>query len=235
MAATAHQDLLLEWHRSARRDLPWRRTRDPWGVLVSELMLQQTQVARVIERWQEWMLRWPTPQACAAAELDDVIRAWQGLGYNRRAVHLHRAAQVIAERGWPEDLTLLPGVGSYTAAAIGRFALDRPVLPVDVNVGRVLERSGGEFAYEAAEALMDLGATVCVARRPRCGDCPLAGVCPARDQTFAPRRQQSHFEGSFRQRRAQTLRALLAGRPDPHAGEPEVMASLVRDGLVPSR
>ena len=130
---TAEREL-LSWHRSARRDLPWRRTRDPWAVLVSEVMLQQTQVARVRERWAAWMERWPTPAALAAADRDDVVRAWQGLGYNRRAVGLHRAAAQIADAGWPQDLTELPGVGRYTADAVARFALGRPVLPVDVNV-----------------------------------------------------------------------------------------------------
>lgn len=228
------QQLLLDWHRSARRDLPWRRTTDPWPVLVSEIMLQQTQVARVIERWGEWMLRWPTPVAFAAEDRTEIIRAWQGLGYNRRAVSLHRAAQQIAEHGWPDDLTDLPGVGRYTSDAVSRFALGMPVLPIDVNIGRVIERSAATFDHEAAEALMDLGATICIARQPRCGDCPLAGLCPARGATYAPLRKQSRFEGSFRQRRAQTLRALIAGHPDPHPEEPEVMASLIKDGLIGS-
>lgn len=227
------QRLLLQWHTAARRDLPWRRTRDPWAVLVSEVMLQQTQVTRVIERWTEWMQRWPTPALFAAADRAEVLAAWQGLGYNRRAVNLHRAAEVIARDGWPDDLTHLPGVGRYTADAVSRFALQRPVLPVDVNIGRVIERSSGVFDHEAAEALMDLGAMVCIARVPRCDVCPLAPVCPSRGFTYAPLRKQSRFEGSFRQRRAQTLRALLAGEPDPHAAEPEVMASLIRDGLAP--
>ncbi len=113
---------LLAWHDAHRADLPWRRRRDPYAVLVSEVMLQQTQVPRVVPRFEAWMERWPTVETLAAAGLDDVIRAWQGLGYNRRAVNLHRAARIVAERGWPEDLTELPGVGAYTAAAIRRFA-----------------------------------------------------------------------------------------------------------------
>jgi A/G-specific adenine glycosylase len=180
---TAEQ-LLLDWHSVARRDLPWRRSNDPWAVLVSEIMLQQTQVARVIERWTEWMQRWPTPADLAAEDRTEVIRAWQGLGYNRRAVNLHRAAEAIAANGWPEDLTELPGVGRYTADAVARFALKRPVLPVDVNIGRVIERSAATFTHEAAEALMDLGATVCIARQPRCDECPLAAVCPAFGRTL---------------------------------------------------
>lgn len=224
--------LLLDWHRAARRDLPWRRTRDPWAVLVSEIMLQQTQVVRVIEHWTRWMQRWPSPADLAAADRAEVIRAWQGLGYNRRAVNLHRAAHAIAAQGWPADLTSLPGVGRYTADAIARFAFQRPVLPVDVNIARVLERSGASFTPVAAEALMDLGATVCIARQPRCEECPLLALCPSRGRTYAPLRRQSKFEGSFRQRRAETLRAVMAGLPDPNGDEPEVMASLVRDGLL---
>jgi len=232
VSSTAAEDLLLDWHHSARRDLPWRRTNDPWAVLVSEIMLQQTQVARVIERWTEWMQRWPGPAALAAEDRAEVIRAWQGLGYNRRAVNLHRAAEVIAVSGWPEDLTGLPGVGRYTADAVARFALKQPVLPVDVNIGRVLERSAASFTPAAAEALMDLGATVCIARLPRCDECPLLSLCPSRGMTYPPLRKQSKFEGSFRQRRAQTLRAIMAGEPDPYSEEPEVMASLIRDGLL---
>src|SRR5437764_1476222 len=131
-------DVLRAWFAGHGRDLPWRRTRDPYAILVSEVMLQQTQVARVVPRYLEWLERWPTVEALATASVADVIRTWQGLGYNRRAVNLHRAARVVAERGWPEDLTQLPGVGPYTAAAVANFAFGRPVLPVDVNVGRVL-------------------------------------------------------------------------------------------------
>ena len=160
------QDRLLAWFAEHGRSLPWRGTRDPYAILVSEVMLQQTQVSRVVPRWTEWLERWPTVETLAAASPADVIRAWQGLGYNRRGLNLHRAARVVAEHGWPDDLTELPGVGPYTAAALGNFAFGRPVLPVDVNIGRVLERSGGEFGPEAAQALFDLGATVCLARVP---------------------------------------------------------------------
>src|SRR5437773_4446795 len=154
--------VLLSWFDANGRDLPWRRTRDPYAILVSEFMLQQTQVERVVPRYLEWLDRWPTPEALAAASAADVIRAWQGLGYNRRALNLHRAAQVVAAHGWPDDLTELPGVGPYTAAAIGNFAFGQPVLPVDVNVRRVLDRTQGRFSPTAAQALFDLGATVCL-------------------------------------------------------------------------
>src|SRR5579862_2363131 len=194
--------VLLDWFAREGRDLPWRRTRDPYAILVSEVMLQQTQVARVMPRWTEWLERWPTVEALAAASPADVIRAWQGLGYNRRALALHRAARVVADSGWPDDLTKLPGVGPYTAAAVGNFAFGRDVLPVDVNVGRVLERTGGSFSAGAAQALFDLGATVCLARVPRCGVCPLAAACPSRGRRYEPARKQGPFEGSFRQRRS---------------------------------
>ncbi|MER3408662.1 MAG: A/G-specific adenine glycosylase, partial [Thermoleophilia bacterium] len=205
---------LLAWFSQHGRDLPWRRTRDPYAILVAEVMLQQTQVDRVIPRYMAWLDRWPTAEALAQAPLAEAIRAWQGLGYNRRAVHLHRAARLVAAQGWPQDLTSLPGVGRYTADALACFAWGRPVLPVDVNVRRVLERTGFPFDHECAQALMDLGATVCLARVPRCQACPLAPACPSRGQRFQPRRRQRPFEGSFRQRRARALQ-LVAERSRP--------------------
>src|ERR671935_1067496 len=137
----AVQERLLAWFATHGRDLPWRRTRDPYAILVSEVMLQQTQVERVVPRYLAWLERWPTVDALAAASSADVILEWQGLGYNRRGLNLHRAARIVADRGWPDDLTELPGVGRYTADAVAAFALGRPVLPVDTNVRRVLERT----------------------------------------------------------------------------------------------
>ena len=164
-----------------------------------------------------------------------MIREWQGLGYNRRALNLHRAACHIAADGWPEDLTELPGVGRYTADAVARFAFDRPVLPVDVNVRRVLDRTGGSFGPASAHALMDLGATVCLARIPRCHACPLAERCPSRGNRYEPLRKQSRFEGSFRQRRAETL-TLVAERPRRRTAlDREATDSLAADGLVQVR
>jgi A/G-specific adenine glycosylase len=223
------EDLLLGWFHEHGRDLPWRGTRDPYAILVSEVMSQQTQVERVVPRWMRWLERWPTVEALAAAPAGDVIREWQGLGYNRRALALHRAAQQVAAHGWPDDLTELPGVGRYTADAVACFALDRPVLPVDVNVQRVSERSGYTFSPAAAQALMDLGKAVCLARIPRCDACPLAVRCPSRGRRFEPLRRQGRFEGSFRQRRAAALREIVAGsQPE----DTEAVASLARDGLV---
>ena len=192
---------LLEWSAVTRRDLPWRRTRDPWAVLVSELMLQQTQVARVVPRYGEFLARFPTAAACASAPMADVVRAWAGLGYNRRAVNLHRLATVVvAEHGGrlPGDLDALlalPGVGPYTARAVLAFAFEADVGVLDTNAGRVLARTAGRplapFEAQARadalvpggegwawnQAVLDLGATVCTARTPGCTGCPLAGEC----------------------------------------------------------
>jgi A/G-specific adenine glycosylase len=225
-------ELLLGWYNETGRDLPWRRTRDPYGILVSEVMLQQTQVERVLPRWVAWLERWPTVEALAAASPADVIRAWQGLGYNRRALNLHRAACVVAESGWPDDLTELPGVGRYTADAVRAFAFGEDVLPVDTNVRRIQERTGHLFDASCAQALMDLGATVCLARVPRCGVCPLAGSCPSRGRRYAPLRRQSRFEGSFRQRRAATLRLVAERRRPLHELDGDALEALRDDGLV---
>ena len=158
-----------------------------------------------------------------------MILEWQGLGYNRRAVSLHRAARAVAAGGWPEDLTELPGIGPYTAAAVRNFAFGDDVLPVDTNVRRVQERTGEPFDASCAQALFDLGATVCLARVPRCDACPLAPGCPSRGRRYEPLRASRVSKGSFRQRRAVALRAIAAGGP---AGDDEAVVSLARDGLV---
>ena len=226
------RELLLAWYAEHGRDLPWRRRRDPYAILVSEVMLQQTQVPRVVPRYLEWLERWPTVEALAGAPRSAVIRAWQGLGYNRRAVNLHRAAQAVAASGWPDDLTELPGVGAYTADAIACFAFGAPVLPRDTNVLRVQERTGHAFDHGCAQALFDLGREICLARVPRCDVCPLAGGCPSRGLRFEPVRKQGPFEGSFRQRRARTLR-LVAEAPRAVAElDVEAVRSLAGDGLV---
>jgi A/G-specific adenine glycosylase len=226
------EGLLLGWFAEHGRDLPWRRTQDPYAILVSEVMLQQTQVERVIPRYLAWLERWPTVTALAAAPAADVIREWQGLGYNRRGLNLHRAAQKIGAEGWPDDLTELPGVGPYTAAAVANFALGRDVLPVDTNVSRIQERTGHDFTPVTGQALMDLGATVCLARIPRCRVCPLASACPSRGRRYEPLRKQSRFEGSFRQRRAQTLRLVAQSERALSELDREAVDSLAQDGLV---
>ena len=226
------EGLLLTWFGANGRHLPWRKTRDPYAILVSEVMLQQTQVERVLPRYRAWLDRWPTVEALAAASPGDVIRAWQGLGYNRRGLNLHRAARVVAERGWPDDLCELPGVGPYTAAAVANFAFGRDILPVDTNVRRVQERTGHRFSPRVAQALMDLGATVCLARIPRCHLCPLANGCPSRGRRYEPLRRQTRFEGSFRQRRAATLRLVAADERPLAELDHEAVESLRADGLV---
>jgi A/G-specific adenine glycosylase len=237
-------DELLGWYAEHGRDFPWRHTRDPYAILVSEVMLQQTQVPRVLPRYLRWLERWPTAEALAMAEVADVIREWDGLGYNRRAVNLHRCAAAVVERGgFPRDqaeLRTLPGIGPYTAAAIACFAFGEQVAAPDTNARRVLERVGKPglepppgLAYEWNQALFDLGREVCIARRPRCDICPLAARCPSRGMTFAPLRKQSRFEGSFRQRRSALLKRLAAeGRVPVDDVDGEALAALVSDGLA---
>jgi A/G-specific adenine glycosylase len=207
-------------------------------------MLQQTQVARVVPRYLDWMARWPTARALADAPVADVIAAWSGLGYNRRAVNLHAAARMLADGGVPTDaegLRALPGVGPYTAAAVACFALGHDVVPVDVNVRRVLRRAAAVdtveppagHAYDLTQALFDLGATVCVARVPRCSACPLARAgCPSRGRTYPAARRQGRFEGSSRQRRGALLRAVASGPVRIDDDNRAVAVALERDGLV---
>jgi A/G-specific adenine glycosylase len=234
---------VLTWYAVHGRDLPWRHTRDPYAILVSEVMLQQTQVERVIERWTAWLERWPTAAALAAAPRAEVIAAWQGLGYNRRAVALHEAAGLLAEHGIPQDQAgwrALPGVGPYTAAAVCALALDHDVVPLDVNVQRILERALDAQTIEPptgrghdlTQALFDLGATTCLARIPRCEQCPLADACPSRGQRYAPQRKQSRFEGSRRQARGQLLDRLRAGPVRLADCDPAIAALLIDDGLA---
>lgn len=204
----AAQPLLLAWFpEQGRNDLPWRRTRDPWAVLVAEMMLQQTQVTRVIPRYRRFLDRFPTVAACACAAAGEVIEEWQGLGYNRRALNLWRAANVTVERfdgGLPRrlgDLLTLPGIGAYTARAIGAFAYEDHVGVVDTNVARVLARTEGRpltrteaqvladqavpsgQAWAWNQALMDLGSEHCRSRDPRCHTCPIRTCCA----WFSPR------------------------------------------------
>jgi A/G-specific adenine glycosylase len=226
------EEQLLTWYGRFGRDLPWRETRDPYAILVSEIMLQQTQVDRVIPRYLAWLERWPTVESLASASAAEVIRAWQGLGYNRRALALHRAAQAVARDGWPVDLAVLPGVGPYTAAALRNFAFGEDVLPHDVNVDRIERRTGCRFTGAVAQALMDLGATVCLARVPRCDVCPVASGCPSRGTRDEPARRQSRFEGSFRQRRAATLRVVAAATAAREDLDREAVDALAKDGLV---
>jgi A/G-specific adenine glycosylase len=252
---------LLTWYGAVARDLPWRRVRDPYAILVSEVMLQQTQAARVVPFFEAWMARFPDPATLAAAPVEDVLRAWSGLGYNRRALALRRAAAIVARDGWPDGaagLRRLPGVGPYTAAAVASFAWDEPVAVVDTNVRRVIERWDGRergpagLAARAQELLadghaatfnqatMELGATVCRPRRPDCPACPVAEGCASRGHATSPPLRsgdaaRERFEDTDRWARGRVVAALLEARPLPELepGRAErVFAGLVRDGLV---
>ena len=239
---------LFGWWESRRAELPWRATRDPYAVLVCEVMSQQTQIERVRLYWERWIARWPTVAALARAPLADVLRAWEGLGYPRRARDLHASAQRIAGSGWPdpEHLAELPGVGRYTAAAIRCFAFEEAVLPRDANVRRVLARRfpGGLAAerdpWTLAGALMDVGRSHCRAR-PRCEGCPLRDGClvPLEaggwDPVVVRPRRQAAYVGSLRERRGRLLRAALAGEQPSAGADPQAAASLVADGLLAER
>jgi A/G-specific adenine glycosylase len=282
LAAPPHRRLaeqLLAWSERTRRDLPWRRTREPWAILVSELMLQQTQVARVEPRFRDFLDRFPDPASCAAAAPAEVVRAWAGLGYNRRAINLHRAATVIVDRHGghlPEDLDellALPGIGPYTARAVLVFAFERDHGVVDTNAARVIARAVAGRRLTAREvqehadelvplgrgwdwnqAVLDLGATICVKRSPRCEVCPVAARCawatrgwddpdPA-DGTAGSSTPQSRFDGSDRQGRGRLVQALrtgpieldrladAAGWPDDPDRARRVADALVGDGLA---
>ena len=243
MAVMAHLDrIVTEWFAEHRRDLPWR-TSTPWGVYVSEIMLQQTPVVRVLPAWHEWLRRWPTPAALADDTPGEAIRAWGRLGYPRRAKRLHEAAVIMRDRFGGEvpadeaDLLSLPGVGEYTAAAVAAFAYGRDAVVVDVNVRRLLVRvlTGGDPApsFTAAErtlaaevhadvevpaalwaaAAMEFGALVCTARNPDCANCPLAEVC-----NWVPTGQRTSrpqaYEGTDRQARGAVLAVLREGPAD---------------------
>jgi A/G-specific adenine glycosylase len=269
---------LLDWYERSRRDLPWREPGvSAWQILVSEFMLQQTPVARVLPIWLDWVHRWPTPSATAAASAADVLRAWGKLGYPRRAKRLHECATVIArEHGdvVPDDievLVTLPGVGTYTARAVACFAYRQAVPVVDTNVRRVVARAvhgradagspsavrdhadvsallpNDEAAPKFSVALMELGATVCTARNPRCGLCPL-GHCAWRHAGYPPavgppRRVQS-YAGTDRQVRGRLLDVLRASDSPVTRAQLDVawltdsaqrdraLYSLLADGLV---
>lgn len=229
---------LLGWYAVEHRDWPWRATRDPWAVLLSEVMLQQTQAARVAARFPSLLASFPTPRAMAEAGDAAVLAAWSGLGYNRRALALRRAAVAISRDGWPGDvagLERLPGVGPYTARAVAGLAFGQPIGVVDTNVRRWLIRRFGmpsgaphrdlqaladalaSPARDGAEAAawvhagMELGGRICTARAPRCGACPIAAGCPSRGRAAAvPVARQAPVPGSRRAARGAALRALAA-------------------------
>jgi A/G-specific adenine glycosylase len=256
------QAALVAWYRRQARDLPWRQTRDPYAILVSEVMLQQTQVDRVIPKWHAWLARFPTLADLASAPRSEAIRAWQGLGYNLRAVRLHAiATQAVAEFGGElprsvEGLMQLKGIGRYTAGAVACFAFEQPVAMVDTNVRRVLSRVFGvepsrveamaqsvvpaAEAYMWNQALMDLGASLCRTRQPLCLVCPLLGDCGGpRPSIVKPRPSTGEFRGSnryYRGRILDELRRVAALSFDDlaahHGGRPDLVQRLIADGLL---
>ena len=247
---------LLSWYSREQRDLPWRDTSDPYLVLVSEVMLQQTQAARVVPYYERFVDTFPTLEALATAPLADVLSVWTGLGYNGRARRLRDAARVIAAEGWPDtadELRKLPGIGQYTAAAIASFAFGDHVVTIDTNVRRVISRWNGEpldgAALQAAteaslgepaadwnQAVMDLGSSMCLARGPRCTECPVADWC-AGPESYVPTTPQARFEGSNRQLRGAIVRAIVAAPRTAealvrHTGFPPEEVDLAIEDLV---
>jgi A/G-specific adenine glycosylase len=278
LMTAAYTGTVARWYAAHARDLPWRRPdASAWSILVSEVMLQQTPVSRVLPAHAAWLRRWPQPAALAAASPADAVRQWDRLGYPRRAVRLHAASTVIATRhgGFVPDsaaqLQALPGVGSYTAAAVAAFAFGQRHAVLDTNVRRVLGRlvtgawlpapsltaaeralaesllpEGGRLAAQWSVGVMELGALVCTARRPRCDACPLAGECAwlrlGRPMTPA-RRPAPAYQGSDRQCRGSLLGLLRSATAPVSAGILEAawhdaeqyqrsLAALIDDGLV---
>ncbi len=271
MDMTGLRDALLNWYRANARDLPWRRTRDPYRILVSEIMLQQTQVDRVIPKYHAFLETFPTFQALAEAPTAEVIRAWSGLGYNRRAVNLQRTAQAVVERfdgEMPHDLEQLrelPGIGPYTAGAIACFAFEQDVGFFDTNIRRVLHRVllGPELpmeqvttrevqsladdqvpeghGYEWNQALMELGAIVCTARKPACLICPVQRHCAAFPEIQSViaslpkgvrKKKEAPFTGSMRYFRGRVIEA-LRGLDDGQSLDLTELGPQVRDDFSP--
>jgi A/G-specific adenine glycosylase len=275
---TPYTSPVLRWYTANARDLPWRRAdATPWSILVSEIMLQQTPVSRVLPAHAAWMSRWPEPAALAAATPADAVRQWDRLGYPRRAVRLHASAELITSRpdgqvpASAAELRTLPGVGSYTAAAVASFAYGQRHAVLDTNVRRVLTRlvtgrdlprpaqtaaevrlaesllpQHGKLAAQWSVGVMELGALVCTAKRPRCGECPLRSQCAWLElgqPTGASRRAAARYEGSDRQCRGRLLAILrsasgpvplvdLDAAWDESGQRTRALAALIDDGLV---
>ncbi|HEY5628555.1 MAG TPA: hypothetical protein VIR16_03510 [Candidatus Limnocylindrales bacterium] len=277
----ALREAVLAWYAAHGRPLAFRASADPYAVLVSELMAQQTQAERAAGAWIAWIARWPTATDLAAAPVGDVLRAWAGLGYNRRALALHRAAQaIVGVHGGqvPDELAALerlPGVGPYTARAVAAIAFGRPVGAVDTNVRRVLGRVAGgspaAFGRSAMQAiadaavppgraaawthaLMDIGATLCTPRNPRCAECPAAPWCryaagerPEPSPRTGPRPAPQPFASTNRWLRGRVLDRARSARdgawcayPDaigthPASAVHEAVLALAREGLLEAR
>jgi A/G-specific adenine glycosylase len=258
----ALRDPIIDWYAAHNRDLPWRRPEaTPWGILVSEIMLQQTPVARVLPLWEEWMARWPTPAALAKEPPGEAVRHWGRLGYPRRALNLHACAKAITEDfdgevpATYDRLRSLPGIGDYTAAAVASFAYGGSHAVLDTNVRRVLARAvrGEEFPGKAATAaertlaeslippvgaarwavaVMELGALICTARAPRCDACPVAGRC-AWNVTGRPAYEGPERKGqTYAGTDRQVRGRLLAVLRDAHGPVPKAALDVVWDDHV---
>ncbi len=221
---------LFSWYRTEQRSFPWRGEIDPYRILVSETMLQQTQASRVVLFYDRFVARFPNVESLAVADLHDVLGMWTGLGFNSRALRLREAVRTIQINGWPTTpatLAELPGVGPYTASAVASFAFGARVPAVDTNLRRVLSRWNGETLNGATlqaaaavalgdpasdwnQAMMDLGATMCVSKTPRCGACPVEDWCSG-PSPYTPASAQGRFEGSARQLRGAIVRLLVRG------------------------
>lgn len=245
----ARQLTILKWYADHARPLPWRATTEPWAILVSETMAQQTQISRVVERYGPFMDRFPTPASMAGASPAEVLRLWSGLGYNRRGLRLQEAARYISENGWPQDLETLPGVGPYTAGAVGSISFGHEVPAVDTNVKRVLSRWKGKplegqhlQSYAIAvlpksqaaqwnQAIMDLGAAVCTPQSPLCAACPAQTWC--RDPAvYVPPPKQPSFRGSQREARGALLSALTRSPVPLHLSDIVSSTGLSMDRLA---
>jgi A/G-specific adenine glycosylase len=256
----ALQHALLHWYQLNRRDLPWRRTRDPYAIWVSEIMLQQTRVVAVIEKYGQFLQRFATVKALSDAKIDDILTVWSGLGYYRRARALHQAAQMVVHHlhgkfpqtasGWRQ----LPGIGRYTSAAVASITFNEPVAVVDGNVERVIarwfgERHEGEKLWDRAnellahsapgdwnQAMMELGATVCLPKQPQCLQCPVHAWCKARGATESqpqPKRKRAELWYALHVREGSVL---LVQRPLDHslmAGMWELPSIVNRENLEP--
>ena len=276
--STPYTSPVLRWYAANARDLPWRRPdATPWSILVSEVMLQQTPVSRVLPAHAAWISRWPEPAALAAATPADAVRQWDRLGYPRRAVRLHASAELITSQldghvpASVDELRRLPGVGAYTAAAVASFAYGKRQAVLDTNVRRVLARlvtgsylprpaqttaevrlaesllpQDGRLAAQWSVGVMELGALICTARRPRCHDCPVSNQCAWLKQgrpTAGARRAAARYEGSDRQCRGRLLAILrsasgpvppvdLDAAWDDSGQRARALAALIDDGLV---
>jgi len=259
----AFRTRVLSWYRRLGRDLPWRRTRDPYRVLVSEVMLQQTQVSRVLPAYRRFLARYPTLRALSRAPLGDVLREWSGLGYNRRARDLHRIARIRISQlpRTVAGLDALPGIGAYTASAVACFTYGEPTALADTNIRRVLGRAilgrtatdseaialDSRFGSRRAtarwhHALMDIGATICLAKRPRCEICPVRDICQYEGVDGPSPRRQSPFLESDRRVRGAIVRDLASAARDVtidalrrrinDARVPRLVRALAREGLV---